>query len=250
MTAPSSSAPPAAPQPSPAAPLFRAVADRAVLVEFGTQISGPAHDAVLRLDEALQRMPFDGLVETVPAYVNLLVVFDPLACDHAQVEAYLRALLDEAAPPRRSRSRREVLVCYDGDDFAPDLDAVAQRTGLSREAVIAAHLEGRYQVFMYGFAPGYAYLGGVPEAIRVPRKTAPVRGIAGGSVLIAGPQCLVTTMVMPTGWWVIGRSPTRVLSADPKRPFLFDVGDAVMFRRITRPEFDQAAQDSAQGAAP
>ena len=38
---------------------------------------------------------------------------------------------------------------------------------------------------------------------------------------------------MPTGWWIIGRSPTKVLTGDPQRPFLFDVGDRVSFRRIT-----------------
>ena len=241
MTAADAPAGRATATPSPQQPVFRPVADHALLIDFGTRIDGPAHDAVLRLDQALREHPLPGVLETVPAFVNLLVEFDPLLCDHAQVEAHLRALLDVGASAHRSRTRREVLVCYDGDDFAPDLDAVAEQTGLSREAVIAAHLEGRYQVFMYGFAPGYAYLGGVPEPIRLPRKTAPVRGIAAGSVLIAGPQCLVTTMVMPTGWWIIGRSPTQVLSSDPQRPFLFDVGDAVAFRRISRAEFDQAA---------
>jgi inhibitor of KinA len=64
-----------------------------------------------------------------------------------------------------------------------------------------------------------------------------VRGVAAGSVIIAGPQCLVTTLTMPTGWWIIGRSPTRILTSDPARPFLFDVGDKVRFRRISRAEF-------------
>ena len=91
---------------------------------------------------------------------------------------------------------------------------------------------------MYGFAPGYAYLAGVPGAIHMPRKLAALRGVAAGSVLIAGPQCLVSTITMPTGWWVIGRSPTRILTGDPARPFLFDVGDFVRFRRITRAEYE------------
>lgn len=227
------------PLPTPAAPVFRAVADSAVLAEFGSRIEVPAHQAVLRLDEALKRKPFDGLLETVPAYVNLLVVFDPLKCDHAMVEQHLRGLLRAAAPTRRTRTQREVLVCYE-DELAPDLDAVAERTGLSREAVINAHLRGQYQVFMYGFAPGYAYLGSVPEAIRLERKPAPVRGLRTGSVLIAGPQCLVTTMVMPTGWWVIGASPTQILAPEAQRPFLFDVGDEVVFRRISRTAYDEA----------
>ena len=70
---------------------------------------------------------------------------------------------------------------------------------------------------------------------------AAVRGVAAGSVLVAGPQCLVTTLTMPTGWWIIGRSPTRILSDDEDRPFLLDVDDRVTFKRISRAEFDAMA---------
>ncbi|WP_127900530.1 5-oxoprolinase subunit B family protein [Solirhodobacter olei] len=220
-------------------PAFRPVAEHALLVEFGSEISDAAHEAVLRLDGALAAAPFPGFREAIPAYVNLLVDFDPLETDHAAAEAALRALLGAKAGPRPDPAVREVLACYEGD-LAPDLPALAELCGMSVEAVIAAHLAGDYRVFMYGFAPGYAYLAGVPEAIRQPRKPAPVRGIPAGSLIVAGAQCLVTTLTMPTGWWVIGRSPTPILTGDPDRPFLFDVGDKVIFRRVGRDDFARA----------
>lgn len=224
--------------PTPQTPVFRPIAERAVLVEFGTALDQAAHEAVLRLDQALAADPCAGFRESVPAFVNLLVEFDPLTTDHPSVTAHLRSLLSVQTRPRAMRSVREVLVCY---DLAPDLDAVARQTGLSPDAVINAHLSGDYAVFMYGFAPGYAYLGGVPDAIRLDRKPAPVRSIPAGSVMIAGAQCLVTTLLMPTGWWIIGRSPTRILTGDSARPFLFDVGDTVRFRRISRAEYEAAS---------
>ena len=226
-------------QPSSNAPIFRPIAERAVLVEFGTKLDQAVHDAVLRLDQALAAQPFVGFREAIPAFVNLLVEFDPLITDHPNVTAHLRGLLTAKTTARAQPVQREVLICYDAA-LAPDLAAVAQQTGLSLEAVINAHLSGDYAVFMYGFAPGYAYLGGVPEAIRLDRKPAPVRNIPAGSVIIAGAQCLVTTLLMPTGWWIIGRSPTAILTQDPARPFLFDVGDKVRFRRITRAEYEVA----------
>ena len=193
----------------------------------------------MRLDQAVAAQPFAGFTESIPAFVNLLVGFDPVVTDHRQVTEYLRNLLSVQGFARQKPALREVLVCYD-DDLAPDLAIVAEKTGLSTEAVINAHLAGRYDVAMYGFAPGYAYLAGVPEALRLDRKAAPQRGVAAGSVIIAGGQCLVTTLVMPTGWWIIGRSPTAILTGAQDRPFLFDVGDRVRFRRISRAEFDGA----------
>ena len=212
-------------------PRLTNVADRAVLVDFGAAVTDAVHGAVLALDRVLRDDPVGGQVDVVPAMVNLLVVFDPLVTDHAAVSAGVEARLGLARPDKAAGAEREVLVCYEGG-FGRDLAAVASAVGMSAEAVIAAHLAGEYRVFMYGFAPGYAYLTGVPDAIHLPRKAAPVRGVAAGSVIIAGGQCLVTTLTMPTGWWVIGRSPTRILTGDSAQPFLFDVGDRVQFRRV------------------
>lgn len=210
------------------------VADRAVLVELGAAVAAEVQERVWALDRDLRDRPVAGQVELVPGMVNLLVVFDPLVTDHAGVAAAVGQRLeglDGRDGGAVAGAEREVLVCYDGP-FGRDLEAVAAETGLDPEAVVAAHLAGAYRVAIYGFAPGYAYLGGVPDAIRLPRKAAPVRGVPAGSVIIAGGQCLVTTLTMPTGWWVIGRSPTPILTGETGRPFLFDVGDRVRFRRI------------------
>jgi inhibitor of KinA len=222
-------------------PRFRAVADHALLVEFGERVRVEAHDQVLNLDAALLRSPFLGFTEAVPAYASLLVGFDLLLTDHAAVESAIAALLATAEKASRAGANREVLVCYD-DGLGPDLPVIASKIGTAVESVIEAHLSGAYSVFMYGFAPGYAYLAGVPPLIQLPRKPAAVRGVAADSVVIAGPQCLVTTLTMPTGWWIIGRSPTRILSDSEDRPFLFDVDDRVAFKRINRAEFDAMAR--------
>lgn len=220
-------------------PRFSPVADHAVLVEFADRIEDAAHEAVRALDAALTASPPIGLAEVIPAYVSLLVEFDPLVTDHAAMTAHLRA---QMATPRTAPAGarvHQVAVCYDGD-LGRDLQAVATAKGVSTDAVIAAHLAGRYSVAMYGFAPGYAYLAGTPPDIQLDRKPSPVRGVAAGSVLVAGPQCLVSTLTMPTGWWIIGASPTRILNLTGDRPFLFDVGDQVQFYRIDRAAFDAA----------
>lgn len=219
-------------------PHFKAIADHALLVTFADEISDEAHGAVLALDAALAAQVPDGMIETVPAMVNLLVSFDHLVSDHGAMEAHVRGCLEAQAAIRPSGVTRKVQVCYD-DPFSPDLGAVSSATGHTPDAVINAHLTGDFRVMMYGFAPGYAYLSGVPEAIQVPRKSAPVRDVPAGSVIIAGPQCLITTLSMPTGWSIIGRSPTQIFTGHPNAPFLFDVGDRVAFERIDAATFDR-----------
>ncbi|MCB1389629.1 MAG: allophanate hydrolase subunit 1 [Rhodobacteraceae bacterium] len=223
--------------PAPHRPRFTPVADHALLVEFAEALDEAAHGAVLRLDAALTQAPCPGVREWVPAFVNLMVEFDPAVTDHAAVRAHVSGLLDHAPAGARTPATHEVGVCYDAP-LSRDLAEVARRTGLSEEAVIAAHLAGDYRVYLYGFAPGYAYMAGVPEALRLDRKTAPVRGVAAGSVIVAGAQCLITTLTMPTGWWILGSTKVRVLTGDTSRPFLFDVGDRVRFRRLTRAEYE------------
>jgi inhibitor of KinA len=218
-------------------PQYRAVADQALLVEFDHVINDEAYADVISLDAKLAQTPFIGFTESVPAYVSLLVVFDALITDHANVENAIKALLATPAFPRPNGILREVEICYD-PDLAPDLAEVAQRTGLTGEAVISAHLSETYRVFMYGFAPGYAYLNGVSPNLHLPRKPSAKRAVPAGSVIIAGGQCLITTLTMPTGWWIVGQSPTRILRDDPNQPFLFNVGDQVRFNRINRQTFD------------
>ena len=227
-------------------PQFKAIADQALWVTFAEEISEEAHAHVVTLDKALANDTPAGVIETVPALVNLLVSFDPMRTDHLTVEAHVQSCLDGMVSQAIAGVQRTVQVCYEAP-FAPDLAAVASATGLSSEAVINAHLACDFQVLMYGFAPGYAYLSGVAEQIQVPRKRAPVRDVPAGSVIIAGPQCLVTTLTMPTGWSILGRSPTPIFTGDPNHPFLFDVGDKVTFERIDRPTFDRLNKDVVHG---
>ena len=222
-------------------PRYTAVGDCGVLVEFAAEVSDIANDAVIALDHAIRSAQLTGVTELVPAFVNLLVVFDPLVTDHQLIEAELRSVMHSSHVAAEGR-HHIVPVCYE-EQFAPDLAAVAAASGLSVEAVIDAHLGAEFRVAMYGFAPGYAYMSGTPGVIHVPRKPAPVRGIAADSVIIAGPQCLITTIEMPTGWSVIGRSATQVLRPAEADPFLFDVGDRVSFSRVDLASFARLVEE-------
>ncbi|UVO50859.1 allophanate hydrolase subunit 1 [Sphingomonas sp. SUN019] len=204
-------------------PVIRPVGDTALLVDFAN--AADAFARVVALDRSLAADAPAGMIEAVPATTTLLVVYDPFATRPTDLAPLLHDRLERASDAPVEGAEHIVRVSYDG----PDLAAVAERTGLSSADVAAQHAAGTYHVANYGFAPGYAYLGGVPDALHLPRKTAAVRGHPVGSVMIAGAQCLITTLIMPTGWWVIGHTDFRVLDANAEKPFRFDPGDRVRF---------------------
>ncbi|MFM9937601.1 MAG: 5-oxoprolinase subunit B family protein [Novosphingobium sp.] len=211
-------------------PVVRSVGDSALLIDFGDRIDERVNARVVALDRALAANPPHGLRETVPAYCSLLIEFDPLATSQAAIAAAALGLA-QTAPPDLAAGREHIVPVSFAEADAPDLASVSRQTGFGHEAAITAFLAARYRVFMYGFAPGYAYMGGVPPALQLPRKPVAERGHPVGSVIIAGPQCLITTLPMPTGWWVIGRTPLAVLDPKGPRPFRFDPGDTIRFER-------------------
>jgi inhibitor of KinA len=221
-------------------PRLRFVGDAGILVEFGDHIDEAIHDRVLKLDHAVTENPFHGFTSCIPSYVALLVGYDPCDAEPSEVEAHIRALLETPSTTSPAVRTHEVPVCYD-HPYAPDLLAVAAQLGLGVDDVVESHLSVTYRVYMYGFAPGFAYLGGVPHLIQIPRRAEPVRGVPAGSLIIAGPQCIVTTLEMPSGWWNIGRSPAAILRPEHDQPFLFGVGDHIRFVRIDPVEFELLA---------
>ena len=225
-------------------PSFKPIADHALLVTFADQHSEAVHRQIVALDQALSQNSATGMIEATPGMVNLLIDFDVSVTEHTAVSGHVRELLESLNPQAVAGKNRTVQVCYE-EPFAPDLSSVAAATGLTIEAVINAHLKGDYSIQMYGFAPGYAYMAGVPEEIQVPRKDAPVRYLVAGSMIIAGPQCLVTTLKMPTRWSIIGRSPTPMFQEGAEEPFLFDVGDTVVFERIDLATFNHLSEGRA-----
>ncbi|MEL6741636.1 MAG: carboxyltransferase domain-containing protein, partial [Planctomycetota bacterium] len=187
-----------------------------------------------------------GLVECVPALVNLMVVFDPLVTTHTALRAAVGDLVTEslrvsAGDQGAATTQHDIPVCFDAD-LAPDLPAVARACDMSEDAVITCLTATPITVAMYGFAPGYAYLTGLPPALHVPRKPAPVRDVPKGSLLIAGPQALITTLTMPTGWSILGRSRFQVMDPEGDPQFRMAVGDTVQFRRVPRAEFEAGAR--------
>lgn len=208
-----------------------------MVIEFGTQIMPELNRKIQGFTSSLRQEKMAGIVDIVPAYCSVTVYFDPLALTYEILKKRLqRVLRDMDAGGRMHQRILSVPVCY-GGVLGPDLDYVARATGLSADAVIEKHTDKAYLVYMLGFTPGFAYLGGLPDALILPRQSEPRPRVPVGSVGIGGGQTGFYPVESPGEWWLIGRTPLRGFDAGRTPPFLLEPGDYVQFNSISQAEY-------------
>lgn len=223
--------------------------DTALTIEFGEHIERHLLTAVAALDAALARAidrgELHGIVETVPTFRSLTVIYDPLLCSRAEIEptitthadAALRSLVARDGP-RRGRVW-QLPVCY-GEEIAacgPDLDELAQACGLAPAEVVRRHASVTYEVYMLGFQPGFAFLGDLPGLLSRPRRREPRLRVPAGSVATAGTLTAIYPWESPGGWHLLGTCPVPLFSVNWPQAALLLPGDRVRFRAVAASEY-------------
>ena len=217
-------------------PEYRIMGDRAILVELGDGISPLVNKKVREVFLCLNDSQVEGVVETVPGYRSLLIVYDPLKITLSALKERLNKLyttIDRSEIPKPRTL--EIPVVY-GGECGPDLNWVAEYHKLSLEEVVRFHTGTTYQVYMIGFTPGFAYMGQLPEAIATPRRETPRTAVPRGSVGIAQSQTGVYPVESPGGWQIIGRTPLRLFDPEKWPPTPLEMGDLVKFLSIKEEE--------------
>jgi inhibitor of KinA len=227
-------------------PRFLDAGETALVIEFGTTVALEINARVLALDAAVRAMALPGVRETVPTYRSLMIHYDPLELDREALVAAVSTVEAIAGPEPASSTRWTIPCCYDAE-FGEDIGRIAEQTQLTPERVVALHAGAAYRVYMYGFAPGFCYLGGLPEALAISRRTTPRPPHPPNTVIIGGGLALITTISMPTGWWLIGRTPERMFALARDPVFLVEVGDTLRFEPIDRATFDALEARAADG---
>jgi inhibitor of KinA len=216
---------------------FQFASDQSLLVYFGQEITLHAHEQIMKLLLLLQLEPVAGIRNLHPAYCSLLIKFDALRLRHDEVEAILRQYLDRLEEVSLPEPRQvEIPVCY-GGEFGPDLADVCAIHGITPAQAIELHASAKYLVYFFGFVPGFAYLGGLPEALVTPRLPTPRKRVPRGSVGIAGDQTGVYPFATPGGWRLLGRTPIAMFRSDREGLSLLSIGDRVRFAPITAERF-------------
>ncbi|MCF8103894.1 MAG: 5-oxoprolinase subunit PxpB [Desulfohalobiaceae bacterium] len=223
-------------------PLFRVVGDRGLLVEYGDSIDPVLNRKVRTVAELCRTDPPPGLIEVIPAYRSLQLIYDPLLSNPPSLEAHLRSLedrLDSVSPPPARTV--DIPVCY-GHEFGPDLPLVAEHNSLSQEEAVRLHSQAEYLIYMLGFTPGFPFLGGLDKRLHTPRRETPRTRVPEGSVGIANGQTGIYPLSSPGGWQLIGRTPLRLFDPAREEPVFYKPGDSLRFTPISREEYRQRTE--------
>ena len=221
---------------------FHTAGDRGLLVEYGDGIDPVVNNKVRSMAIVFEQNMPDGVLEIIPTYRSLLIVYDPADTSPDRLKETLDALENDLKdiqipPPEKV----EIPVCY-GGEFGPDIDFVAESHQLKVEEVIQIHAEPEYLIYMVGFTPGFPFLGGLPDILHTPRLETPRTFVPRGSVGIANAQTGIYPVASPGGWQLIGRTPLTLFAPHRKNPFLYQAGDMIKFKPINPDEYNQLAE--------
>lgn len=199
-----------------------AVGDAALRVAVADAVTGR------RLATAIRAAVPGGVVEVVPSFRSVLVVLDSPAADLERTAVELARLASSPLPSEVVAGREPVVlpVTFDG----PDLEEASAHAGLDADGLVRAVLDATLEVAVVGFSPGFAYLEGLPPALRrVPRRATPRPAVPPGSLGLAGGRAAVYPQATPGGWQLVGVTDRRLF--DPATPpfSLLQVGDTVRF---------------------
>ena len=215
---------------------FLVEGDTALVVDFGEEISPDVFAMVQSLHSALSSEALLGIVEYVPTYRSLMIIYNPDIAGFKDVESYVRQHWSEDIRPLADGRVVVIPTCY-GGEFGPDLQELSAMVSLSADEVIAEHCSSDYLIYMLGFTPGFPYLGGLSARIACPRLSSPRTLVPAGSVGIAEQQTGIYPLATPGGWRIIGRTPVRLFDPTSDQPFPLQAGDWLRFQPISLDEY-------------
>lgn len=176
------------------------------------------------------------MLDVVPADGSVLVLINPEASMPEDPARAIVLAIDRLGNVEQQPRRHVIPVCYE-PPYAPDLPDVARLMGMAQDELVRWHTSTEFTVAFLGFAPGFGYLSGLPDGVRVPRLASPRTRLPAGSVGLAGPYTGVYALPGPGGWRIIGRTNLVMFDAQRQEPALLNAGDVVQFAPISAEEF-------------
>ena len=215
---------------------FKIASVDSLVIYFGTEISEEIATKVQKAYLSLKSLNIEGIIEIIPSYTTIYVLFDIFKYDYYSFVEILKNSIDLNYEDNRTKSIINIDVYY-GDEVALDLQDMSLKTNLSIEEIIEIHSSKLYDVYAIGFAPGFAFLASVDKQIAMPRLSSPRKSVPKGSVAIADTQTAVYPQQSPGGWNIIGRTAMELFDKNLEKLSPLSVGYKVKFNPISKEVF-------------
>lgn len=219
--------------------IFRLLGDKGLLIEFGDEISREINNKVRMMNLMIKQFSIEGIIETIPTYRSLLIVYNPLILPLERLKRKIRELEEGVQDIKLPEPKLIKIPVLYGGSYGPDLEFVANYHHISQEEVVHLHCSTTYFVYMIGFMPGFPYMGELPNELVTPRLKTPRISVPKGSVGIAQRQTGIYPMDSPGGWQIIGRTPLELFDPNQEPPSLLQMGDLVQFYPVSEKEFKE-----------
>ena len=215
---------------------FKIASVDSLVIYFGNEISEEIATKVQKAYLSLKSLNIEGIIEIIPSYTTIYVLFDIFKYDYYSFVEILKNSIDLNYEDNRTKSIINIDVYY-GDEVALDLQDMSLKTNLSIEEIIEIHSSKLYDVYAIGFAPGFAFLASVDKQIAMPRLSSPRKSVPKGSVAIADTQTAVYPQQSPGGWNIIGRTAMELFDKNLEKLSPLSVGYKVKFNPISKEVF-------------
>lgn len=234
-----------------------AASEDSLQIQFDQKICPEVNHQISVFCRAFELMTKDmpEIIEIVPTYCAVSIYFDEKSASPELIKKIALEVLEKMDDEEGSGVRAgegdlpeggriiSIPVCYEDQEFAPDLEKVCAHAKMTKEEVIRLHSASEYLIYMMGFLPGFPYLGGMDESLNTPRLESPRTKIPAGSLAIGGAQTGLYPVESPGGWNIIGRTPLKLFDLSRNPQFLYRAGDKIRFMPVSRHEFDHFDED-------
>lgn len=220
---------------------LKVAGEQAFILYFAEQTSAQVAAQIQAATQALVELVGHSLIDLVPSYASLLIIFDDNQLEFYQARQLVLDRIRQAAlqteEAESQAGNQIILPVYYNVESGPDLDDLARAKALTTDEIIRLHHEQEYRVYAIGFAPGFAYLGELDERLAAPRLSTPRKAVPKGAVAIADRQTAVYPSVSPGGWNLIGRCPVPMFDVAKTPSMPMTTGDRIKFEPISKAEF-------------
>lgn len=177
--------------------------------------------------------------EVISAEESIAVKYDSLQVSNYKAKDLILSDIKEFEYKNESNEQALIHVpVYYSEEFGLDIEELTTNQSISKQKLVDLHSGVDYEVKMIGFNPGFAYLGDLPEELRVSRLSKPRINLLPGSVGIAGNRTGIYPFGGPGGWRIIGRTPIRLFDKNKENPFLINPDMRVKFEPINKKQYE------------